>query len=277
MNNTSFIAQKNRLFNPIVTKAFFALVIAFNLFYVSCGLESFVFLEPIELVSVTGVNRADVSLPSQPSPADDYFRSYVIYYRIYLTDTYVPNFTSDPQRSMVNTYLAQHYSTLERYTTPNNSSASGIDGIFRSLNYYPLYVSDSGIIKASSDILRPPSYGNSSPPPFPPDNIVQLDFTDYQIPVLILYPYNAALTVSLPLNRAHNFTSTPDRLFNYTNDLATSSISPDENADVQQKTGTGVTLTAYVSMYIIATGIDTNYSPIYSRPTHIGIFNLPPP
>jgi hypothetical protein len=62
-----------------------------------------------------------------------------------------------------------------------------------------------------------------------------------------------------------------NRLFYQTNDLFnTANITTERNLDVD----TPGTATAYVSMYVLAVGIDNNLSPVYSRPRHIGIFRL---
>ena len=222
----------------------------------SCGLENYVYLNPVVdiLKPLGGIGTiASITFPSQ-QPQDE-FRNYMIFYRIYLSDEPVPpTFTGVPSQLIpVNTELANHYSFLERYTSDDTISAVPIDSIFRNRGYFPIYASPDGVIvRPLQNILYTAS------------GTIHLSFFSDPYPSFL-----DTFNIKYFLFRASN-TSRPDRTFNYS-----SQLNNDTNIDVQQNTGTGTTNCAYVSMYIVATGIDGNYTPLFSRPTHIGIFPLP--
>ena len=67
------------------TKALYSFIYLFCVLFVSCGLETYVYLEPVESVITTGDTSAFITLPPVP-PQHSLFRNYMIYYRIYLTD-----------------------------------------------------------------------------------------------------------------------------------------------------------------------------------------------
>ncbi|MDR0474985.1 MAG: hypothetical protein LBH43_15090 [Treponema sp.] len=223
----------------------------FILLFSSCGLETYDFLYPVENIKVKDVTAATITLPSGQTAN---FQNYMIYYRIYLTDNRSGTLDTSFQRNMVNTQLDSDYATLERYTSNDNVSPMAIDTVLKNLGYYALFVNGKPLI----EVLYAAS------------GTIELDFTVknpyMQFPPGVIYD----------LFRSNSFESLPDRLFIFSLELADeSTISKEVNADVQKKTGTGSTVAAYVSMYILAVGSDDNYSPIYSRPSHIGIFELP--
>jgi hypothetical protein len=70
----------------------------------------------------------------------------------------------------------------------------------------------------------------------------------------------------------------PNRYFYNTSELTNEeNISTIErtNLDIQKKSSISGPKYTYVSLYILAAGIDDNYSPIYSKPAFVGIFRLP--
>jgi hypothetical protein len=236
-------------------KAF--IILNFILLFISCGLETYVFFNPVEIINVSGVTNAIITLPSGQDPL---FRNYMIYYRIYLTDIFLGTFSGTVmERNNVNTQLASHYATMERYTSNDNISPTAIDTVLKNLGYHALFVTTDGINgKPLHEVLNAVS------------GTIWLDFTDAKNPSM-QFPSG----VYYDLFRSNSFESRPNRLFAYSDELAGSIISKEVNTDVQQRTGSGSTKYAYVSMYLLATGSDNNYAPLYSRPSHIGIFQLP--
>ena len=234
----------------------FLCLISFFLFS-SCGLETYVYLNPVENIN-SNINYAEIYLPSgQPFQ----FRNYIIYYRIYLSNRSEPTFATEQQINNVNTTLFQDYKRLDSYTANDNVSPTAIDTVFRNLGYYSLFISPDQTRGDPLDSVLNVAAGGT----------ILLYFNDSQIPPLLEYPSG----IRYYLFRANNFISQPTRLFTYSEDLANSVISNTVNTDLQVKTGAAPVEVAYVSMYIVAFGIDENYSPLYSRPTHIGIFLLP--
>ena len=241
---------------------FFGLVY-FLLCIVSCGLETYIYLYPVEIITSTEVTRGEVFLPTQYPPSDEYFRNYTIYYRIYLTDFYEPTFVDGSQRRNVNTFLDDHFNTLSRYTVSESLMTTAITKAFSDLNYHILSAADP-VTQEEIPLYR--ILNSPSPGTVP----VRFDFTAFHIPYFTEPSGNSYL-----LFRSRSSEPAPNRLFNYSESLATSPITSNSNADVQPKTGSGSTRYAYVSMYILASGIDNGYSQIFSRPSHIGIFLLP--
>ena len=243
------------------TSLFYSLF--FALLLVSCGLENEVYLEPVEIVSSISLNSAEIVLPANPAPE---FRYYGIYYRIYLSDYPSTSVTVDSERNLINAALGTHYRTLDRYTTDDFISPSALDMVFRDLKYYSVFLKDpSGTERALSEVLYSPAAG-----------VIRLDFTAYKNSTLI---DTMGVSYELLRARSNSFASfPPDRLLVYSNVLSDGSIITNEiNADLQKKSsGAGETgQYTYISLYILAAGIDNNYSPIFSRPKHIGIFMLP--
>jgi hypothetical protein len=57
---------------------------------------------------------------------------------------------------------------------------------------------------------------------------------------------------------------------------SSSNITSTINADVAAPSGSGITLHAYVAIYIATAGINgQTYTPIFSTPSFVGIFKLP--
>ena len=240
----------------------FLLLLLFLFF--SCGLETYIYLDPVESITIRGMNSVSIILPQQPPASSDYFRYYTIYYRIYISDVNLTSITNDTQRRQINPNLANHYNVLDPYTTSDNVSPNALESVFERLKYYFLYVNDAGTARSINTVLGSAIF----------NAMVELDFT-VNPPIMRVNSGTPSV-----LNRAStNFTSRPDRLFvntTGTDNLSDCSIISDiVNADVERiEADSG--LFTYVSMYIFAVGIDENYSPLYSKPKHIGIFRLPP-
>lgn len=247
----------------------------FALLLVSCGLETEAFLEPVEIVDSNN-NGAEIVLPDQTSiPDPDLFRHYAIYYRIYLSDFLLPSGVTinlSPLRKQINAMLEEHFTALHRYTTTDNVSPSAVDLEFRTLKYYSLFLEEAFGAKAERDL----SAVLNSPAP----GTIRLEFLNNEKSILIDTSKPAASN-SYVLLRAStvSFTSMPNRLFTLSSSeedlLDGSLVSNNVNADIEKKTTGDVKgSSAYVSMYIFATGMDYNYSLLYSRIKHLGIFEL---
>ncbi|MDR1143799.1 MAG: hypothetical protein LBK77_06225 [Spirochaetaceae bacterium] len=231
----------------------------------SCGMEDYVYLEPVTSAYSTAVSSAVITTPSNSST---YFRYYTIFYRIYISDLDLSGISSDAERRNINPALASHYNTLDPYTTSDNISPSAIGTVFNNLRYYPLY----GSLDQSGEIPMYQILDNRSA------ETIRLDFTDTSAGPFMTTTYSPGSTFFL--FRAGGFTQRPDRLFYHSSGSGNLSddsiISSTVNTDVERKTNISASQRyTYVSMYIAAEGIDSNYTVIYSRPKHIGIFRLP--
>lgn len=242
--------------------------------FFSCGIEEYVYLDPIETAYSTGVNQGRIVIPSG-SPSS-YFRYYTIFYRIYISDVPFTAITSDTQRRDLNPVLASHYNTIDPYTVNETISPSTIGSVFNNCRYHPLYVGlNTSNEIAMHELLNIGGYGaipavTSGAPPVPHE--INLDFTNSTAGPFFTLNYDTASNPFFLFRSAGGFTPLPDRLFFFSSDMVTT-VNNDVNADVELKTGSSP-LYAYVSVYILATGIDDNYTLIYSRPKHVGIFRL---
>jgi len=235
--------------------------------FFSCGIEEVIYLEPVVDASFQGVTAGRLTLPNNSS--NEYFRNYTIYYRIYLSDFLTTSATTNEERRNINANLASHYNAIDPYILDENRVFTSIS-VFTSRGFFPLYVStDKTNGFAVHDLLTVNGYS-----PFPgvtPGGTISFDFTDSIAGPFMKLSYDTTSTSLFLFRASGDFTPMPDRLFFLSGDMVT--VDSGVNADVEQKSGV-TPLYAYVSLYIIANGIDNSFSPVYSRPAHIGIFQL---
>jgi hypothetical protein len=254
---------------PAKVKKFLPVLLC--LVFSTCGIEDYPFLNPVPAGNVTvEMNyKATVFLPS----GIEYFTHFTIYYRIYLSNILQAGSIDnvDLMRT-VNTTLASDYSAFLPYTSNDNSNVSTpIGNLFSGRSYRSIAVANATI---ESDVLA--SGGH----------YISLDFTqtsEQGPPTLkILGSLQAANYETYTLLRSNGgglFTPVPvDRYFLNTTALnsstnASSTVNADV-VDVPSSTADGLRY-AYVALYIVVTGIDGNFSPIYSAPTFIGVLRLP--
>jgi len=237
--------------------------------FFSCGIEELIFLEPVVDVSFTGVTTGRLTIPN--TSASDYFRNFTIYYRIYLSDVPSTSITTNDERRNIHPNLASHYNIIEPYIIDENRVFTSTT-IFTSRGYFPLYISPNKVDGfAVHDLLTKQGY--SPFPPVTPGGTINFDFTDSIVGPFIRLSYDSTSTQLFLFRATGNFTPMPDRQFFLQGEMI-SPITTEVNADVEAKAGVTPQY-AYVSLYIIAIGIDNSFSPVYSQPAHIGIFRLP--
>jgi hypothetical protein len=239
---------------------------------VSCGIEDYFYLYPVPLgnIQIQLNSRATVGLPNIDLQEFYYFTHFTVYYRIYISEIQETASIqlSTSSLSRINSALSSDYFAISPYTTTNTQNApvnTSINSIFGTRNYYALALANADIENA---ILSSSSLGRT----------LEIEFDPIQTGRQ--YPYLTINGLSYDLFRSDGngvFNPLPDRYFVNSSQLnssqnATTAI----NADVVNKNVSGPRYT-YVSMYIVVTGIDNNFSPINSIPTHIGIFRLPDP
>jgi hypothetical protein len=200
-----------------------------------------------------------------------YFRNFIIYYRIYISDISIQGQISLDELQTVNAGLYSDYYYLNPYTTlDNNRSPSAMGSIFSSRRFYPLATEDASIDGLLGTGILPPS-GSVSP--------IVLDFSQQSsgtIPFLQI----GASTYNLHryYDPAVNVPWPSDRYFINSVDLQDSSkISTTDrtNMDVQNKENVSGPKYTYAAMYILLFGRNEDLTPVYSAPTFIGIFRLP--
>jgi hypothetical protein len=233
-------------------------------FLVSCGIDDYYYLNAVPVGNIqSSASSVTINLPNIDLQQFYYFTNFTIYYRIYISDIQELASLQLAQSvlTLINSTLSSDYFAILPYTTANTENTQvgmSVSTLFR--NYHVLGLEDISI----EDVLDSSARGRS----------ITLDFL--QIPGSI--PYLQIGNTSYNLFRSNGsgiFNPLPDRYFVNSSQLnsgenAISTI----NADVVNKDDSGPRYT-YVSMYIVVTGIDNNFSPVYSIPTFIGIFLLP--
>ncbi|MDR0525831.1 MAG: hypothetical protein LBG90_08200 [Spirochaetaceae bacterium] len=240
-----------------------ALIPAAVLSIAACGIEDYPFLDkvPTGNISVTLNQMAVITLPRIDSI---YFTHFTLYYRIYMSGVFYPEIHPG-NMSDLNSALMADYNYFLPYTNSDTSNTTvSIGSLFTNRKYYPLTLEGADI----DGVLGSGSFGKS----------MVLNFTETTpriIPNLSINgnSYNMrrfsgnGLFSPVPANRY--FINTPEL-------NAPANITAGINADVIDKSDI-TTRYAYAGVYIVVTGVDGNFSPLYSVPTFIGVFYLPGP
>jgi hypothetical protein len=244
--------------------------------FFSCGIEEHIYLDPVETINDSGLYTAQFVLPN--SSASTYFRNYTIYYRIYLSSFPPVPITTDYDRNNINPRLESHYKDIDSYITNENRLPSEINSAFTRANYFPLSVSLDRTSEINlNNLLSLNGYGTV--PPVQSGGVISLDFSDSSIGPFMTFSYDTTSTQYF-LSRYGKANPSPNEnilFYQYTELFDLQNIGSEINLDIEKpgQNFSELTKTAYVSMYILAVGIDYNYSPLYSRALHLGIFKLP--
>jgi hypothetical protein len=237
-------------------------------------MEDYLYLNPVDegAISLGPANTsATIALPNFSTAEYYYFTNFSLFYRIYVSDSTIittyPYYTSE--LSIINSALANDFSALSYYTSSTTTVTTNLGSQFSSRRYYTLELSGANI----EGVLDESSLGRQ----------VTLDFSPGGgAPALSIQ----ASGQSYPLRRTGGdgifFPVPSNRLFLNTDELNSSgnivsgSAASLINNDVVDKASmTAGQRHTYVSIYIVTTGRDMNFTPLYSRPTHVGIFLLP--
>jgi len=243
----------------ISVKKLFILILficIFSLF--SCGKEEFYYLPQMSEGSIfnRGIDGATIIIPNI---SQNYAIGYRIYYRIYISSHNSPSeILSGNDRRLVHQALDNDFSFFEPITNPTNVSVLTGLTTFRNRSYYELELSGVNMhdLLARGSI---PANGITFEFSFPTET------TDF--PVLI---YNNSS--EFVLRRCTRDLISPEPSNNLTFQFSPQ-LNTSVNADVAVSTGGSF---AYVSMYIVLIGQNPeNFTRMFSKPTHIGIFKLP--
>jgi len=231
----------------------------------SCGLESFYYLDYIPEGTITDNTSAVIQLP--PISAEgysNYFINFTIFYRIYISGEGLSGtINTSTLRNLINSALNSDFQSLYSLTdiTSTTVNTSNLENTFFNRRYFKLVLEEEDIGK----VLGRDSLGKT----------LGIRFPGNEIPTLILDG------VSYTLKRANSgqniiFSPEPEnRYFLNHSDLNNPAYVTNEiNADVAANTRTTPVRYTYVSMYIAAIGGEF-ITTIFSQPTHIGIFRLP--
>jgi len=231
----------------------------------ACGIEDYPYLPQVDADNVVGSGNSEltVQLQSIDDAYTAYFSNFVIYYRIYISPVMESGQVVPSDMSRFNSYLYTDYTYFNPYTDPLNDTAgsASLHSLFTNRSYYTLSLADGDI----NTVLRI-SGGAKLTLRFP---ITGDDPT--------LTVGNTSYTLWRHLETGVNEKCEPDRLFINTEELreyaASEYAASKINRDVQLNSQGGNY--TYAAFYIATGGIDLNYSPIYSKPTFLGVLKLP--
>jgi hypothetical protein len=273
MGNYKKVQRQQRTLLPAL--ALSVLLAALGGGLASCGIETYKYLTPVDSGIPMRLNTmAYISLPRGPQP--DFFRYYIIYYRIYISDTSVGSMIDTGMLPTINTTLSSDYSYFSSYTNTTSTVVPTTMGtIFSGRKYFPLEI-DRLEDDSIEYLLGSVAWGGDITLDFSADPALVLG--DLRIPEPQGAPY--------PRYRLSRHTGNDNNPYdnkyyfinsdNVNNGAHISSDTSNINQDVQNNQSVSGQKYTYVSMYILSYGLDeSSFANIYSIPTFIGIFRLP--
>jgi hypothetical protein len=193
----------------------------------------------------------------------------VIYYRIYLSDISTGAVDTGTDRSSINQQMASNYNSIFPWTDTTNTNVNtpGLHAFFtNNMGFSELELEGTAI----NGVLGSGATGQ--------DLEINFENITSRIPTLSLgggTPYDlrrARQRAGTSFNPVPNISGALPFLSNFQL-LDRTNISDTVNADVQDKANVSLN-SAYVMMYIVATGLD-GWIRVFSQPTYLGIFRLP--
>jgi len=248
----------------------------FSLFcLLSCGLESFYYIDNIPYSDINTTVSATITLPSSGDEGyGNYFTNFIIFYRIYISDIQESGriaeaATNNVNNKLLNTALNSDFASLYPITdkTSTTVSTANLENTFLTRKYFKLELENADIVR----VLGSGSLGRRLTIFFTGETGKKPTLTlDNDVPINLLRDSTSIGNNASSVMRRRNFLNHPD-LYNPANAVA------EVNADVARDSKTNADFRyTYVSMYIAATGKSYELPPrsIYSQPTFIGVFRL---
>jgi hypothetical protein len=238
---------------------------------VSCGIETYKYLDPVDSGIPMRLNTtAYIGLPVE----EPYFRYFIIYYRIYISDIPV-EVVDTGMLAQINPALHTDYNFFLSYTnSQSNAVPTTMGNTFANRKYFSLELENASIENVLSNGGMVITLDFSDNPQFKPSLVMG----DLRTPEQPAAPYTR-----YQLSRSTRSDNTPyanNYYFVNSDDINNSDhISADSsriNQDIEKNAQASGPKYTYASMYILAYGLDdSNFTNIYSIPTFIGIFRLP--
>ena len=241
----------------------------FLILFSSCGIEDYPFIYSIYTGYIQNeFNSRVIIYISDENQGSAYFTNYTIFYRIYISDVDIAS-PSESDFMVINNVMYNDHSRIRPYIGNDSMGSSSIDTLFRNMNYYPISLEGADI----GYILSP----GSSNPVFNKNLVIDFSRDSENVPYLTLGTgprYNLLRADGV----AGNYQVLPgNRYFMNTQELLSEENISDTtiNGDVTDKPNAEKRNT-YVSMYIIASGVDPQtFVQLYSAPAHVGVLQLP--
>ena len=225
---------------------------------ISCGIDEYVYLEPISSVTISSSDSQKITV-NLPSSQSIYFDEYLIYYRIYPSTS----------ASTANSLASSNWSTI--YNANLNYPAT-LETVIKNLSFKTISFAqdtqNSSIVTLNS--------------PLKSSNISANSITSFVI------DFNAANRVYPCLivgdtNKYYRLLRNPDLNLDdqykdilYYNTITYSTITSDPYKDYYSFSGytrTGYPY-AHIQLIAVATGHDSSFSSIYSTACQLGVFQL---
>jgi len=250
-----------------MNKLFKFLILVISLVFIfSCGIEKFYYLPqvPVGNITTTLNTNAVINIPDvlSSSEYDEYAPGYSFYYRIYISHLDISSQILPDEMTTINSTLRSDYNFFEPYTDSTNQTSVLNANSFRNRNYHELELYG---ININSVITRAGGTFTFNFPIIPGDS-----------PFLEPSGYFLFRNSGTGNNNGILFELDPGPFFFYTEDLVegtdtTNNINNDVILRSDRQSGF-----AYISIYIVAVGANpNNFTRIFSKPTHIGVFKLP--
>jgi hypothetical protein len=239
----------------------------------TCGIEDYLFLYPVWSGNIQReLNyRATIRLPDLDLNEYYYFTHFAFYYRIYISNIAEPGDIqlSSSYLANINQSLSSDYFAFEPYINNDTVISTSMATVFTNRKYYSLELAEGNVNDVLGSGLQKDSNNRLS------ENTVVINFAPTQgtHPTLIVNNQSYSLYRSTGNG---TFSPAPNRYFLNTSELNRSENAiATINADVADKSNISGQRYAYAAVFILVTGTDPNYTPIYSRPAYVGIFRLP--
>ena len=257
--------KKNIFFSGI-------LIILFLLqFFTACGLDDFYYLYPVERDSITPISEslATVRIDQRNLNVPN-FLNYVIFYRIYVSDSL--QISIEPEIfNLINPALLTNHNTLRPYIGSTSFGNTNLDNVFRNIRFNYLELEGNQI----SNVLSSSVFNGT----------LLFDFSHNERPTMTV---NGTPYTLLRSTGGGTFNPLPDdeQLYRYfinsTELRRRANINDNNNADVSDLTRSGslvsedTILYTYAALYIAAVGLNpVTYTNFYSTPSLIHVFLLP--
>jgi hypothetical protein len=233
----------------------------------ACGIDDYVYLSPVQEseINIRSNTQATIRLPSRNAGEVTYFTNFVIYYRIYISGSPQAGQITPELMRTVNTTLYSDYNGIFPSTSNNSSNTTTVNtavgSLFSGRRYYELDLAGINI----ESVLDDSSQGET----------LIIEFPNAERPFLTV---GGGQRYELwRSDGGGTFNPRPNRYFVSHSDLTSSAnLTANINADVIGPSPGAGPQYAYVSMYIVKMGRDTQtLGTIYSTPTFIGVFRLP--
>lgn len=226
----------------------FRLIFLLLIFITSCGIDSYVFLSPVEYITFESANT--LTTFRLPNNQDDHCLNYKIFYKIYLSKSDNLNIDEDGLWE-INEKLSNDSNKTHVYSEEESSITSAVNYLL--LNFKDvLYIDENS--NTNIDLLSQGFLGAD----FKGAKLV-IDFLNDPPTISydgITYTLHRGVTVDkedLPFIFSNKFTETGK------------DYDPLDNETYKS---------AWVLLVIVGEGFDDNFSPIYSAPRRLGIFKL---